>query len=111
MPLVTNSRSSLYGGVNQQAAEHRQENQVEEMINAIPTIDRGLLKRNPTVRKELEEDIEYTSEIWNYEYDRGTAGNLEEQYNVSITSNGGLEIINKGINLELSAYSYNAYQF
>ncbi len=94
MGLITNSKDSLYGGVNQQSAEHRMDNQVEEMINVVPTIDRGLLKRNPTVRKELSEDIDYTSEIWNYEYDRGTAGDSEEQYALSITQQSGLEIVN-----------------
>ncbi len=117
MGLITNDRSSLFGGVNQQSAEHRQDNQVEEMINAVPTIDRGLLKRNPTVKKDLTHAIDYSSEIWNYEYDRGTSGDSEEQYSVVITQDKGLEIINinsgkvytqlnGGINFSASALNY-----
>jgi len=43
MSLVENAKSSLYGGVNQQAAEPRLETQVEECINAYCLV---IIKRN-----------------------------------------------------------------
>ena len=94
MPLIHNTKDSLFGGVNQQAAEFRQSTQVEEMINAFPTIDKGLLKRNPTVRVDLNEDIVFTDDIWTYEYQRGFAGGSDERYAVNITNSGAMEIVN-----------------
>ena len=94
MPLIHNTKDSLFGGVNQQAAEFRQSTQVEEMINAFPTIDKGLLKRNPTVRVDLNEDIVFTDDIWTYEYQRGFAGGSNERYAVNITNSGAMEIVN-----------------
>lgn len=94
MALVHNKKDSLFGGVNQQSAEFRQSTQVEEMINAMPTINQGLLKRNPTVRKTLDKDINFTDEIWTYEYQRGFADGDDEKYAINITNEGGMEIIN-----------------
>ena len=93
MGLITNSLESLYGGVNQQSAEHRLSNQVEEMINAYPTLDKGLLKRNPTTNLELSAAIDFSDDTWTYEYDRGLAGAETEKYSVEITENG-VQIIN-----------------
>jgi len=94
MALIHNVKQSLFGGVNQQAAEYRQAQQVEEMINAYPTVDRGLLKRNPSRKIELSQDIDYNSDIWSYEYSRGFAGDVDEKYIVNITSKSAMEIIN-----------------
>ena len=52
--LISNQIDSVYNGVNQQSAEHRLETQVEEMINAYPTLDRGLVKRNPALEAEID---------------------------------------------------------
>jgi len=95
MALVTNSLEALYGGVNQQAAEHRLNTQVEEMVNAYPTLDRGLLKRNPTAPLTLSSSITYDSAMWKYQYDRGLSGEASEQYSIQITNNG-MEIVNVG---------------
>lgn len=88
MPLVTNSKDSLYGGVNQQAAEHRLPTQVKESINVFPTINTGLLKRNPTSKVGLSDNITYTSDMWTYAYDRGLIGDNEEKYSIHITKDG-----------------------
>jgi hypothetical protein len=48
MPLVNRTISNLFGGVSQQPAGIRLDNQCEEMINAYPSITDGLVKRPPT---------------------------------------------------------------
>jgi len=93
MSLVSNTLDALYNGVNQQAAEHRLDTQVEEMVNAFPTLDKGLLKRNPTTKMDLSQDITFSADMWSYAYDRGLAGGDEEKYSINITD-GHLEIIN-----------------
>jgi len=90
--LVENHKQSLYNGVNQQSAEHRLETQVESSVNAYPTVNNGLLKRNPTNKLELSNSITYQEDMFTYEYDRGLSGDNEEKYSVSINDNG-LEII------------------
>jgi len=95
MGLITNNLEALYGGVNQQSAEHRLSTQVEEMINAYPTLDQGLLKRNPTTELNLSAAITYDRDMWKYQYDRGLSGSGSEQYSVQIT-NDGMEIVNVG---------------
>jgi len=93
MSLITNSKSSLYGGVNLQSAEHRLENQVEECINATPTVNQGLLKRNPTETLAVNGNIDYDENMFTYEYDRGLAGDNEEKYSIQITD-AGMNIVN-----------------
>lgn len=90
MPLISNQFDGLYNGVNQQAAEHRLDTQVEDMINAYPTLDRGLLKRNPTQKLTLSNTITYTHDMFSYAYDRGASN---EKYTINIL-NGEIEVIN-----------------
>lgn len=47
MALVNHTLTSLAQGVSQQHEEARFESQVEEMINCIPDISRGIYRRNP----------------------------------------------------------------
>jgi len=61
MPLVNRTISNLFGGVSQQPAGIRLDNQCEEMINAYPSITDGLVKRPPTefispINSEADED-------------------------------------------------------
>ena len=91
--LISNQLDGLYGGVNQQSAEQRLTTQVEEMVNAYPTLDKGLLKRNPTQKLDLTHAIDYSKDMWVYEYDRGLAGDSEEKYSISITDDG-MNIVN-----------------
>lgn len=93
MALINNSIESLYNGVSEQSSEHRQNTQVKEMINAYPSIDRGLLKRNPTAKLLLSNTITYDSNMWTHYYDRGLSGAEDEKYAVNIHS-GGMEIVN-----------------
>ena len=85
MALISNQFDGLFGGVNQQSAEQRLNTQVEEMVNAYPTLDRGLLKRNPTQKLSLSSNITYTQDMYSYAYDRGLAGAVEEKYSINIT--------------------------
>jgi uncharacterized Zn-binding protein involved in type VI secretion len=48
MPLVPRAISNLFGGVSQQAAGVRLDNQCEELLNAYPSIADGLVKRPPS---------------------------------------------------------------
>lgn len=48
MALVSKVLSSLFGGVSQQPPTLRLDNQCEEMVNAYPSIARGLEKRPPS---------------------------------------------------------------
>ena len=116
MPLISNQIDGLYGGVNQQSAEQRLNTQVEEMVNAYPTLDRGLLKRNPTQKLTLTSGITLNQTMYSYEYDRGIGNGLEEKYTINIVDGGEMEIINiltgkvykngSGLTYEATAQSY-----
>lgn len=90
--LIRNQIDSIYNGVNQQSAEQRLSTQVEEMINAFPTLDRGLLKRNPTSKVTTSQAITFSNNAYQYNYDRGDVDTEDENYSIQITSNG-IEII------------------
>lgn len=92
MALIRNQIDALYGGVNQQSAEQRLSTQVEEMINAYPTLDRGLLKRNPSKKINLASTISYSNDMYQYSYDRGDSTAEDENYSIQITSSG-IEIV------------------
>lgn len=48
MPLISKTITGMYGGVSQQPAALRIDNQCEEMLNCIPTLVDGVYKRPPT---------------------------------------------------------------
>jgi hypothetical protein len=78
--LVNHTLPNLVGGVSQQFTEARFETQVEDMINCIPSVSRGVLRRNPLrYSSELSGFLSNYSnnEYFTYTYDRGTVG---EQY-------------------------------
>jgi hypothetical protein len=79
--LVNHSFISLAQGVSEQAIEARHETQVEEMENCIPSISRGVMRRNPinfVATLKDKDGVELnTGDYFMYSYDRGTAG---EQY-------------------------------
>ncbi|MDB4681403.1 hypothetical protein OAE88_00685 [bacterium] len=107
--LVNNSLESLYNGVNQQSAEYRHPTQVKEMVNAYPTIDRGLLKRNPTSALTLSSTIDYDADMWLHSYDRGLAGGSSEKYIIKITDIGMeiIDIVNGDVFKEGSGLTYD----
>jgi len=106
--LVENHKQSLYNGVNQQSAEHRLETQVESSVNAYPTVNNGLLKRNPTEKLELSNTITYQEDMFTYEYDRGLSGDNEEKYSVNINDNGLeiIDVVNGSVYKDGSGLSY-----
>jgi len=84
MALIHNSLGNLFGGVSQQPAVDRRSHQVEEMINCVPTVDSGLLKRNPMVDVNADA-LSLTSETYSYEYDRGYAAvGSKERYSLQV---------------------------
>ncbi|RKX81965.1 MAG: hypothetical protein DRP70_17080 [Spirochaetes bacterium] len=99
MSLITENKPNFTGGVNQQPPEHRLDTQVEEMINCLPTIDRGLRRRNPTENLPLTyldgavAQMTFDDDMWTYEYNKGTGDDTDE-FSFSITSQGGLQIVN-----------------
>jgi hypothetical protein len=104
MALIHNSFGSLFGGVSQQPATERQLHQVEEMVNCVPTIDSGLLKRNPMAEVDTG-SISLNENTFSYEYDRGYSLNTKERYSLQISQNEAATDI-KVVNLSTgSVYS------
>lgn len=83
--LVNHTLEGLSQGVSEQTTEARRETQVEEMINCIPHISRGVLRRNPVDYINTLKDKDgvqlTTADYYMYTYDRGTAN---EQYLVLV---------------------------
>ena len=90
--LLNNTLSALSSGVTQQYQEGRFDSQVNEMINCIPSLTRGVLRRNPLLLvnnlTSLPSDI---SSSFVYSYDRGTTG---EQYIVVIPGDSTMRVYN-----------------
>lgn len=78
--LVTHTIPNLVAGVSQQFTEARFETQVEEMENCVPSVARGVIRRNP-VSAITHSYTALTNSSFVYTYDRGTEG---EQYAIEI---------------------------
>jgi hypothetical protein len=75
--LINHTLENLAQGVSQQFVEARFESQVSDMTNCIPSVSRGVLRRNPLVGvNDLDAGLT-GSDYFIYSYDRGTDG---EQY-------------------------------
>ena len=90
MPLVNHTLKNLAGGVSQQFEESRFEVQVAEMINCVPSISRGILRRNPVTNGVLLSSSLDSSDYYVYTYNRGTG---TEQYTMFI-GNGSWYVFN-----------------
>ena len=90
--LINNTLSSLHSGVTQQYQEGRFDSQVEVMENCIPSVTRGVMRRNPIQEvaslSGLPVDI---TDSFVYSYDRGTG---TEQYIVVIPGDGYIHVFN-----------------
>ncbi len=85
--LFNHNINNLFGGVSQQTEAARFDNQVEEMINFVPTIAQGLRRRNPLNHvKTL--DTTFTDNMAVHSYDRGDGS---EKYIMTFTD-AGLEV-------------------
>jgi hypothetical protein len=102
MPLITQNKKSLYGGVSQQPDDTRLVNQVDEMVNFFPSLEQGLRLRNPSLPLRIR-DINGNSvsptfpsnyyNAYSFLYQKGKASFNDDQYAYLITDRGGLEII------------------
>ena len=79
--LVNHTYNSLSQGVSEQTDEARHESQVQEMVNCIPHLSRGVMRRNPvqlpTALLDKDSNPIAIADYYMYSYDRGTTG---EQY-------------------------------
>ena len=90
--LVNTTLSSLSSGVSQQYQEGRFDSQVSGMTNCIPSLTRGILRRNPLIAvKSLEGVGAELTDAFVYSYDRGTG---TEQYIVIIPGDGSIHTYN-----------------
>ena len=107
--LLNNTLSNLAGGVTEQYQEARYDSQVSSMVNCIPSITRGVLRRNPLknigklTAPGLPTDI---SSAFIYSYDRGTD---DEQYIIIIPGNGYTYVFNANTCIHLYTSSSSAY--
>ena len=81
--LVNQTLKGVFQGVSQQTPELRFEAQVDEMENCIPSVSRGLLRRNPTANVKNLPSLTNT-DFFVYSYDRGTT---DEQYIILVGNN------------------------
>ena len=89
--LVNNTLSGLSQGVTQQYQEGRYDSQVSSMVNCMPSITRGVLRRNPIQGVSLLEELPDITTAFSYSYDRGTA---LEQYLIILPGDGYLYVYN-----------------
>ena len=88
--LFTSTIPNLSGGVSQQVTERRPENMVEDMINCIPSVIQGVMRRNP-IKSSVELLTEAggapinTDRAYMYMYDRG---NFIEKYLIVVPGDG-----------------------
>ena len=105
--LINNTLSSVASGVTQQYQEGRFDSQVEEMVNCMPSITRGVLRRNPI--NAVESLTGLTGVLENsfvYSYDRGTG---TEQYIVIIPGDGSQHVYNANDGTKLYTTTGQAY--
>jgi len=95
--LVNFTLSNLSSGVTQQYQEGRFDSQVNDMINCIPNLTRGVLRRNPINTRGILPGLPANlTDAYVYTYDRGTG---DEQYMVTVPGDGKIYVhnVNTGI--------------
>lgn len=102
--LITHTIPNLVAGVSQQFTEARFETQVEEMENCVPSIARGVIRRNP-VSVVTSSYTTLADTAFVYSYDRGTG---LEQYNIELPGNGYWYVHNINTGALVSS-GYKAY--
>jgi len=90
--LLNTTLSGVNMGVTQQYQEGRFDSQVDKMFNCMPTITRGVMRRNPVesvgMLQGLPADL---ADAFVYSYDRNTG---DEQYIVIIPGDGSINVYN-----------------
>lgn len=106
MPLINHTLKNITQGVSQQHDEARYETQVEEMINCIPDLSRGLYRRNPISTIASINDTTFNSNpnFFTYAYDRGD----NEKYQLQINNNNQLNVIDLASGTTLDTFT-NTY--
>jgi hypothetical protein len=110
MALIHHNLLSIFAGVSKQDISLRKPNHCEEMINAYPTVQYGLKRRNPTVQ--LSNSVTVETDQFTHSYDRGLSGQSSEQYVITIDGVNGLRILDvidgtyKTVTTSASALSY-----
>ena len=94
--LINTNLSNLIGGVTEQYQEGRFDSQVTEMVNCIPSITRGVLRRNPLQHIGIVESFPIDSFV--YAYDRGTT---DEQYIIVVDNTSTMYVYNANNGVEL----------
>ena len=84
MSLFNHNINNLSGGVSQQTEENRFDNQVESMVNFIPTVAQGLRRRNP-LNLVSTLTTSFSDNMAIHSYDRG---NGDEKYGMIMDDNG-----------------------
>jgi hypothetical protein len=80
--LLNHTIVSITDGVSQQVSENRFESQVEDMVNCVPSVSRGVLRRNPLLNPYIISTVTGNlQDAYVYSYDRGTG---DEQYMVVV---------------------------
>lgn len=112
MALVNRTLAGLTQGVSRQFEENRFETQNEEMINCIPDLSKGILRRNPienltdSVLKKSNGDILNPSDYFVYSYERGTS--KEEMYVLLVGNREWYMFDKEGVNKGDYLDSYNS---
>lgn len=84
MSLINHNINNLAGGVSQQPAEARFDNQVKSMDNYMVTIAQGLRRRNP-INLLGNLTVNHTANMIIHSYNRGDG---EKQYGITLSDNG-----------------------
>lgn len=82
--LINEYINNLSGGVSQQPYEARYSNQVDEMINFIPTVAQGLRRRNP-LSQFAQYSVNTVANPYFHSYDRG---DTLEKYIIMLSEDG-----------------------
>lgn len=88
--LINQTLKGINQGVSQQYTEARRETQVKEMVNCLPSISRGALRRNPVEAVGSIAGYITDTRPFVYSYDRGTG---DEQYMI-VVGNGSYIVYN-----------------
>ena len=103
--LINNTLSSLSSGVSEQYEAGRFDSQVDAMFNCIPSITRGVLRRNPLTHVSDLSTGDLT-DSYVYTYDRGTT---DEQYIFVVPGDGSMTVYNINTGIELYNTQGNQY--
>lgn len=106
MVLIHNAIGAGHNGVSQQPAVQRPIGTVEDMVNCIPTIESGTIKRNPISELVASNPLTFSKGVFAYEYDRGySSSNASDRFSIQLNGSDH-KIINLG-NGELQTIKYS----